>query len=161
MASKNWVKISWSNVFLPDGTKPLSELFFAIIWTDFDIPVAFTWGSYFRWIVQMPIIKMCLNFAQTRLLPGTNEIRETSYRTEKWNENKEYCQTFDIRSHLRQYNCWLLRCSWSIACRHCSNYIFSLDLTPGFNRSGKDNCKTRRETFKCWDFVCLILEVWQ
>ena len=96
MASKNWVKISWSNVFLPDGTKPLSELFFAIIWTDFDIPVVFTWGSYFRWIVQMPIIKMCLNFAQTRLLPGTNEIRETSYRTEKWNENKEYCQTFDI-----------------------------------------------------------------
>ena len=28
-------------------------------------------------------------------------------------------------SHLsRQLNCWSLRCSWSIACRRCSNYIF-------------------------------------
>ena len=30
-----------------------------------------------------------------------------------------------------------------IACRHCSNYIFILDLTSGFNGFGKDNCKTR------------------
>ena len=28
----------------------------------------------------------------------------------------------------RQSNCWSLRCSWSIACRRCSNYIFLLDL---------------------------------
>ena len=40
----------------------------------------------------------------------------------------------------------------NIACRRCSNYIFILDLTPGFNGLGKDNCKTRRETFKHWDF---------
>ena len=33
-------------------------------------------------------------------------------------------------------------CSWSIA---CSNYIFILDLTPGFNGLGKDNCETGRE----------------
>ena len=45
-------------------------------------------------------------------------------------------------------HCALLRCSWSIACRRCPNYIFIFDLTPGFNRSHKDNCKTRRETFK-------------
>ena len=32
-----------------------------------------------------------------------------------------------------QWNCWLLRCSWSIACRCCSNYIFILNLTRGFN----------------------------
>ena len=25
----------------------------------------------------------------------------------------------------------------------------------------KDNCKTRHETFKFWDFVRLILEIWQ
>ena len=39
------------------------------------------------------------------------------------------------------------------------NYIFILDLTPGFNGFAKDNYKTRWETF--WDFVCLILEIWQ
>ena len=58
----------------------------------------------------------------------------------------------------RQLNCWSYRCSWSIACRHCSNYIFILNLTNGFNRLGKDNCKTRGETFKFWDSVRLILE---
>ena len=32
-------------------------------------------------------------------------------------------------------------------CRRCSNYIFIFDLTPGFTGLGKENCKTRRETF--------------
>ena len=41
----------------------------------------------------------------------------------------------------------------------CSNYIFILDLTPGFNALGKGNCKTRRETFKFWDYVCLELDI--
>ena len=59
-----------------------------------------------------------------------------------------------------QLNCWSVRCSKSIACRRCSNYIFILDLTHGFNRLGKDNCKTRRETFEFWDLVRLILEIW-
>ena len=59
----------------------------------------------------------------------------------------------------RQLNCWSLRCSWSIACRHCSNYIIILYLTPGFNRLGKDKCKTRRESFTFWDLVCLILVI--
>ena len=53
-----------------------------------------------------------------------------------------------------------LRCSWSIACRRCANYIFILDLTPGFKGLRKDNCKTRREAFKCWDLVRFMLEVW-
>ena len=44
-------------------------------------------------------------------------------------------------------------------CRHCSNYIFILDLTPDFIGLGKDNCKTRRETFKFGDLVRLILEI--
>ena len=34
-------------------------------------------------------------------------------------------------------------------------------LTPGFNGLGKDNSKTRRETFKFWDLVRLILEIWR
>ena len=41
------------------------------------------------------------------------------------------------------------------ACRHC---IF---ITPGFNGLGEGNCKTRRETFKFWDLVHLILQVLQ
>ena len=61
----------------------------------------------------------------------------------------------------RQYNCWSYRCSWSIACRRCSNYIFILDLTPGLSGLGKDNCKTWRQTFKFWDSVHLILEIWR
>ena len=59
----------------------------------------------------------------------------------------------------RQLNYWSLRCSWSIACRRCSNYIFILYLTPGFNRLGKDKWKTRRESFNFWDSVWLILEI--
>ena len=53
-----------------------------------------------------------------------------------------------------------LRCSRSIACRRCSNYIFILDLTPGFIGLGKDNCKTRRATFKFWDLVRFILKIY-
>ena len=66
------------------------------------------------------------------------------------------------KSHLgRQCTCWSLRCGWSIACQRCSNYIFILDKTPGFNGLGKDNCNMRRDTFMFWDLVHLILEVWQ
>ena len=45
------------------------------------------------------------------------------------------------------WNCWSIRCRWSIACWHCSNYMSILDLTPGFNGLGKDNGKMRWETF--------------
>ena len=58
-----------------------------------------------------------------------------------------------------QWNCWSLRCSWSIACQCCSNYIFILDLTPGFNVLGEDNHKTRWESFKFWELVQLILDI--
>ena len=44
----------------------------------------------------------------------------------------------------RQYICCSLRCSWSIACRRCSNYIFILDLTPGLNALTKTTA--RQET---------------
>ena len=40
-----------------------------------------------------------------------------------------------------------------------TGYIFILDLTPGFIGLKKDNCKTRRETFKFGDLVRLILEI--
>ena len=60
----------------------------------------------------------------------------------------------------RQQNCWSFRCSWCIASRYCSNYIFIFDLTRGFNGLGKDNYKTRRETFNFCDLVLLLFEVW-
>ena len=59
----------------------------------------------------------------------------------------------------RKLNCWSLRCSWSIACQHCSNYIFILHWTLGFIILPKDNCKSRWETFKSRDLVKLILVI--
>ena len=59
-----------------------------------------------------------------------------------------YRQVSNISCTLAGKNCWSLRCSWSIACRRCSNYIFILDLIPGINSLGKDNCKARRESQK-------------
>ena len=40
-----------------------------------------------------------------------------------------------------------------------SNYIFILDLTPGFIGLGEYNCTTSRETSKFGDLVRLILEI--
>ena len=75
-----------------------------------------------------------------------------------WN----YHQISNIRhAFVGNLSYWSLRCSWNIACWHCSNYIFILDLTHGFYIVNKGNCKTRRETFKFWDSVQLILEFWQ
>ena len=62
-----------------------------------------------------------------------------------------YNKTSNMRRTLVDNTFWSLRCSWSIACWCCSNYILILDLTPCFNGSGKVNCKTRRETFKLCD----------
>ena len=57
--------------------------------------------------------------------------------------------------HSRRYIGWSLRCSWSIACRRCSNYIFILDLTPGFSIKHKDNLKMKLETFK-YGIWCIL-----
>ena len=68
----------------------------------------------------------------------------------------DYAQTSNISCTLvGNKNCWSLRCSWSIASRHCSNYIFILDLTPGFNGLGKDNYNKRWNIFKFWDLASL------
>ena len=65
------------------------------------------------------------------------------------------------KSHLSsQHSVWSFRCSWSMACRRCSTYIFIIDLAPSFNRLGKNNCDTRGETLKFWDSVWLLLEIW-
>ena len=86
-------------------------------------------------------------------------------QTNRQTDKRTYLQKLKIlasnKLHLsRQWNCCSLRCSCSIACRRCSNYIFILDLTLDFNGLGQDKCKMRWETVKCWDSVRLILEVW-
>ena len=42
-----------------------------------------------------------------------------------------------------------------------SDVVSILDLTPGFNGLGKDNCTRRRELFKFGDLVQLLLEIWR
>ena len=52
-------------------------------------------------------------------------------------------------------------CSYVLSAKTCnkiSNYIFICHLALGFNILRKDNCKPRRETFKFWELVSLILE---
>ena len=93
-----------------------------------------------------------------RILKKTDRIITALH----YSREKMHRQVSNIRCTLSgQLNCWSLRCSWSIACRRCSNYIFILDLIPGINILGKDNCKTRQETLKFWVLVCLILEIWR
>ena len=66
------------------------------------------------------------------------------------------------KSHLGRQWTWSLRCSWSIAFRHCSNDIFFFELTPGFDGLGKDNCKTIHEKhFSFLDLLQPILHAWR
>ena len=57
-----------------------------------------------------------------------------------------------VQNHLYQFD--------NEAWRRFSNYIFIFDLTPGFSGLGKDNFKTRREIFKIFNLVRLMLAVW-
>ena len=81
-----------------------------------------------------------------------------------WNPVRVFRLPSNLRytSYLsRQNYCCSLICSWSIACRRCSDYIFILDLTHGFNGMGKDNCEARLETFNLSAMVRLILGIWR
>ena len=89
-----------------------------------------------------------------------NHVIEAS-ETDKHYPGNDYCKTSNIRRAIvgNKIVDHSVRCSWSIACRCCSNYIFNLDLIPAFKGLDKDNCKTKQETFKDCDFVHLILEI--
>ena len=52
----------------------------------------------------------------------------------------------------KQLNCWSLRCSWSIACRRCSNYIFILHLTLGLNLLRKDKMEAETRNIYVFGF---------
>ena len=84
----------------------------------------------------------------------TRWVQFLSSYTLLWNSNISHTL---VGNRLRDHSD--VSCSRSIACRHCSNYsyIFILDLTSDFNRSGKD--KSARQDNKFWDWFCLILEV--
>ena len=89
------------------------------------------------------------------------DLRQCEQGSEQWADWVTYRKTSNISATLvcNKKNCRSLRCSWSITCRHCSNYIFILDSTHCFNGLGKDNCNEIWETFKFWDLVWLILVV--
>ena len=40
-----------------------------------------------------------------------------------------------------------------------SNYIFIPHYTPDFNGLGKESFKTKRESFKFWELVGVILDI--
>ena len=67
-----------------------------------------------------------------------------------------YHQVSDIRHFSRQLKCWSLRCSWSIAYRRCSNYIFILHLAPIYCAK---TTASQDEKRKLWDLVRLIFEI--
>ena len=95
-------------------------------------------GAHRSWHVKKMHMDM-LNLAQWRELlvyqRNTMKISDMIYQT-----------------HLsRLWNCCSLWCSWSTACRRCSNYILVLHLTSGFNSLRKDNCKTGWDIFKFRD----------
>ena len=66
----------------------------------------------------------------------------------------EYSAIFNIMQYRVTKS---LKCS---AYRRCCKYILNCDLTHVFSGLGKDNCKTRRETFKFCDLLSFILQVW-
>ena len=73
----------------------------------------------------------------------------------------KYRQTYNIsRTLVGKNKYWLLRCSCSWSSVGAAPITSSFS-TFGLNGLGKDNCKTRRETFKFWNLVQLILEVWR
>ena len=125
----------------------------AITWTNVDLSSVWSCGIYLRTIplemFKISITKLHLKIKYSKSqphLPEDNELRKF-----KLPSSLQYKTHFS-----RQLNCWSLRCSWSIACRRCSNYICILQLTLGFNILRKDNCKPRQETFKLWNLVPLV-----
>ena len=87
------------------------------------------------------------------VLTMVNPLHAESFRA-----RKKYRQVSNIRHALIDNKIVDHPDVVGIACRRCSNYIFILNLTPGFIGLGKDNCKTRREAARFGDLVHPILE---
>ena len=91
-------------------------------------------------------------YIETRPWPWLSQLLK-EWHSFNSNRYTTYCQTSNTRHTSVGNKIVDLGCSWSIAWWRCSDYIFILDLTPGFNGLGKDNCKTRRQSSKFWDLV--------
>ena len=83
------------------------------------------------------------------------QVSSSSSYVNVWVNN--YRQPSNIRSTLVGNK--IVLHSHAVGVSRFSNYIFILDRRPGFKGLGKDNCKTRREAFKFWDLVRLILDI--
>ena len=146
MATEIWVNIGSGNGLLPDGTNPLPEpMLTDHQWSPSDIHIR----AISQEMPQPSSIKICLKITYLNFHSNFPWVNELIFLLTQYT-----VKSLIYKTHFsRQFNCWSLRCSWSIACRHCSNYIFILHLTLGFNILRKDNCKPWRETFKFWDLV--------
>ena len=109
-----------------------------------------------RWMYAKYENKLQIQFA-VRAASYTIEFRNNTLRHNMALPKNIYRQTSNIS---RAIAIKLLITQMLLEHR-CSNYIFTLDLIPCFNGLGKNNCKTRRETFKFWDMMRLTLEVWR
>ena len=131
-------------------------------WPRSVLPYRITRPQWLNWINWIPDVTVYIgSYDMKKKSVGTvSDFMFQSATVVSVNELKSSVpSSLQYKTHFsRQLNCWSLRCSWSIVCRHCSNYIFILNLTPGFNGLGKDNYKMRWEAFKFWDLVHLILK---
>ena len=77
MATEIWVHIGSGNGLLPDGTKPLPEIWLIFceirVWN----PMTFTWKQFHRGILKISIFDIYLKMTNLKLqphLPGANEL---------------------------------------------------------------------------------------
>ena len=107
---------------------------------------------------QIKAWQLCLQCMFKYMSYWTVRMKRNHYKSNYWHFSM-YCQTSNIRCTIGNK---IVDQSDVIGASplRCCNYIFILNLTPGFNGLGKETCKTRQGTFKFWDLVHLIFEVW-
>ena len=134
----------WSKRLHITRTDHRVNFFYLILDSSIGLWVGIQSAGECEWVLRFPAFNPGLT-RERQLLSNRNHFPISEHKQIK----RQVPSSLQYKTHFsRQLNCWSLRCSWSIACRRCSNYIFILNLTPGFNGLGKDNYKMRREAFK-------------
>ena len=90
---------------------------------------------------------------------GANMIAKSENLKKCHQHNIQCCQASNIRHTLGNEIVDNSEVVGASPAGTAPTYIFILNLTPGFNGLGKENCKTRWETFNLYDLVQLILEI--
>ena len=148
-----WVKCHW-HIYLQGskGTKISTFIIYScaswwvITWIFLDLLIHFWWNQ----------VRKC----SSRLLIAEDNIEASFAMASADTVNSEhqvwamYCQTSNISGTLVDNE--IVDHSGVVG---TSPVI--LNLTPGFNGLGRNNCNMRWDTFNFWDLVCLVLEVWQ